>query len=87
MQDRNDCFRVSVVDGGITTGVTQTAAGLLERPGRRFRAITANDTSLNHFVGADDQRWPDFNPQRLCGFEIDGRLILGGVLARRDRLA
>jgi hypothetical protein len=44
--------------------------------------MTGNNTSLNHFVGADEQRWRYFNPQQLCGFEIDDRLILGGCLHR-----
>jgi hypothetical protein len=59
------------------------SGGIADIPQPRLRATTGINTSLNHLVGADEQRWRDLNPERLCGFEIEDSFILGGCLHRQ----
>src|SRR5262245_55179263 len=50
--------------------------------GLKMRRIT-RAASFDHLVGADEQRWWDFEAERPCSLEVDHELELGPLLHRQ----
>ena len=48
----------------------------------RFVPIADIALLCDDLVGARKQRWRDCNPERLCGFKIDGQYEFGRLLDR-----
>ena len=49
----------------------------------RLRALTPQHPSLNHLVGAGEDRGRDGQAERVGGLEVDDQLELGGLLDRQ----
>jgi hypothetical protein len=53
------------------------------KPRRRAAKRSRDASSLDHLVGAGEQRWRDFEAERLCRFKIDYQLEFGRLLYRQ----
>ena len=76
-----------------STAVPQKADVVLNAANGSFVPIAAvsrcsnvgcrTQTLLDHLVGAREQRWGNFEAERLGGLEIDHELVFGGCLHRQ----